>query len=38
MIAAVVRGDYDLNTLKLQDAVGSDSLRMATPEETMHFT
>lgn len=38
MIAAVLRGDYDLNMMKLQDATGSTNLRMATPAEIMTHT
>lgn len=38
MIAAVVRGDYELNILKLSDAVGSTDLRMATTEEITKHT
>lgn len=38
MIAAVVRGDYELNILKLSDAVGSTNLRMATTEEILKHT
>lgn len=38
MIAAVLRGDYDLNMMKLQDATGSTNLRMATPAEIISHT
>jgi prolyl-tRNA synthetase len=38
MIAAVLRGDYDLNIAKLQDVTASDNLRMATPDEIMKIT
>lgn len=38
MLAAVLRGDYDLNLMKLQDACEATTLRMATAEEIMEHT
>jgi len=38
MIAAVLRGDYDLNVIKLQDVSWNANVRMATPAEILQFT
>lgn len=37
-VAALVRGDRELNELKLQVALGAGELRMATPEEILELT
>ena len=38
MIAALVRGDRELNEFKLRNLVGAEALRMATPEEVLQAT
>ena len=37
-VAALVRGDRDLNLIKLKNAIGAVELEMATPDQIMEFT
>lgn len=38
MVAAMVRGDRELNEFKLRNLVGAEALRMANPEEVLQAT
>jgi len=38
MVAAMVRGDRELNEFKLKNLLGAETLRMATPEEVQETT
>lgn len=37
-VAALVRGDRDVNETKLKNAVGANEIEMATPEQILEFT